>query len=521
MRPAIVLGGLGLIVGASSALAQAGPTQDELNNAQGNTSDWLYATHDYTGQRHVALDQINAGNAHDLQPVCLYQLGEATTFQTNSIVYEGVLYVSTPLLTVAIDASNCSELWRHAWEPRDQPSIPSQRGLAMKDGLLVRGTTDGYVFALDAVDGEMVWAVNMRPSDTFESVSMAPLIYEDLVIVGPAGTDSGWAAALDLQTGDEVWRFNTMPGPGDPALETWSDPEALFAGEVGGGSVWTVMSFDQEAGLLYVPVGNSNPAFYGGDRLGDNLYTNSVVALDVHTGELQWHYQLEPHGVHNWDTSQAGPLFTATIESEERDLLAATGKNGVLHIIDRDTHEAHFTVPVTTMKNVDLPLTPEGVHVCPGYLGGVQWNGPAYNPGTGLLYVGAVDWCSVFFVDPEAPRGGGFEFDPPESARGWVTAVDPSNGSVRWRYRANAPVIASVTTTSGDVVFTGTLAGDFLALNARSGDELYRFNTGGAMAGGIVTYGIGERQYVAAMSGNQSGLWGSRGSPTVVIFALP
>lgn len=521
MRPLSTIAAAALVCAATPGLAQSGPTQDELDAAQDNTSDWLYATHDYTGQRYVALDQINSANAGELRPVCLYQLGETTTFQTNSIVYDGVLFISTPLTTAAIDASNCAELWRYEWEPRNQPGIPSQRGLAIKDGMLVRGTSDGYVIALDATDGELLWAQNMKRPDTFESISMAPLIYDDLVVVGPAGTDSGWVAALSLESGEEVWRFSTMPGPGDPALETWSDPEALFAGEVGGGSVWTVLSFDRERELLYVPVGNSNPAFYGGDRLGDNLYTNSIVVLDIRTGERQWHYQLESHGVHNWDTSQAGPLFTATIDGEEREVVVGTGKNGVLHIVDRETHEPWFTVPVTTMKNVAEPLTAEGVHVCPGYLGGVQWNGPAYNPGTGLLYVGAVDWCSVFFEDPEAPRGGGYRFDPPQSADGWVTAVDPDTGQVRWRYQAGAPVIAAVTTTAGEVVFTGTLDGNFVVLNARNGDELYRFNTGGAMAGGVVTYQLGPRQYVAAMSGNDSGLWGSRGSPTVAIFALP
>ena len=504
-----------------TAAAQQGPTQEELNSAYDNTRDWLYATHDYSGQRYVDLDQINTGNAGELRPVCLYQVGEADTFQTNSIVYNGVLYVSTPTTVAAIDATDCDELWRYQWEPRGQPGIPSQRGLAIKNGLLVRGTTDGYLIALDANSGELTWAVQATTPDTSESVSMAPLIYEDLIVVGPAGTNRGWVRAFDLQSGEPVWRFDTIPGPDDPAAETWGNPEALADGTVGGGSVWTVMSFDQENELLYVPVGNANPAFYGGDRPGANLYTNSVVVLDILTGELQWYYQLEPHGVHNWDTSQAGPLFTAVVDGEQRDMLAATGKRGMLHLIDRNTHELLFEVPVTSIKNVEQPLTTEGVHVCPGYLGGVQWNGPAYSPNTELLYIPAVDWCSVFFEDPSAPRGGGYEFDPPEKADGWVTAVDPASGTVRWRYRAGAPMIAAVTATAGNVVFTGSLNGDFLVLNARNGEELYRFNTGGAMAGGVVTYELDGKQYVAAMSGNQSGLWGSRGSPTVVIFALP
>jgi alcohol dehydrogenase (cytochrome c) len=176
---------------------------------------------------------------------------------------------------------------------------------------------------------------------------------------------------------------------------------------------------------------------------------------------------------------------------------------------------------VTTQDNAGLPLTPEGIHMCPGYLGGVQWNGPAFNPGTGLLYVPSIDWCSVFFEDPEAPRGGGYQMDPPAQARGWVTAVDPTDGSVRWRYEAGAPMLASITTTAGGVVFGGSLDGEFVVLDAADGDKLYSFQTGGALAGGIVTYQIDGRQYVAVMAGSQSGLWGSRGSPTVVLFGLP
>lgn len=502
---------------AAPVLAQ---TQDELNTAAGSAENWLYATHDYSGQRFVPADLINSRNVDQLRPICMYQFGEVTTLQSNGLVYEGILYATTPTTTVALDATTCGQVWRHQWEARNDAGIASQRGMALSGGMLVRGTTDGYVIALDARTGAEIWAVDMRTPGSSESINMAPLIHGDLVVVGPAGTDRGWVAALDLTNGEEVWRLDTIPGEGDPALTTWSDPGALEAGEVGGGSVWTVMSLDVETDTLFVPVGNANPAFYGGDREGDNLYTNTVLAVDVRTGEMLWHYQVEPNGVHNWDTSQAGPVFSATIEGEERPLLATTGKNGLLHIIDRETREPLHIVPVTTIKNETVPLGLEPVHVCPGYLGGVQWNGPAFSPDTGLLYIPAVDWCSEFTSDPQAPRGGGFSFDPPESADGWISAVDPVSGTYRWRYRAGAPVIAAVTSTAGNLVFGGTLDGEFLALNASNGERLYSFATGGAMAGGILSYVRDGAQYVAAMTGNDSGLWGSTGSPTVVIFGL-
>lgn len=515
----ISLSFLALVLG--QGFAQPGPSQADLDAAFDNSRDWLYATHDYSGQRYVQLDQIDVANAGRLAPVCMFQLGEIDTFQSNGLVYDGVLFTSTPSSTYAIDAANCRELWRHTWQPTGSQGIASQRGLAILEGRIFRGTRDGHVIALDATSGELLWATLARAEGSNEGISMAPLVFGGLVIVGPAGTDRGWLQAFDVASGEPVWRFDTIPLPDSEGYDSWSDPEALEAGEAGGASVWTVMSLDHEAGILYVPVGNPNPAFYGGNRLGDNLYTNSVLALDVRSGELLWYDQLRPHELRNWDTSQAGPLFTAVVDGAERRLLAAAGKDGLLRILDRDSQERLFEVPVTTQSNVDVPSTPDGVHVCPGYLGGVQWNGAAYHPGTGLLYTPAVDWCSVFILEPEGTRGGTYRMDPAESASGWVTAVDPTRGLVRWRYRTGAPAIAGVTATSGDVVFAGDIAGRFVALNARNGDELYRFETGGAMAGGILTYQVDGRQLVAVMSGNPSGLWGSKGSPTVIIFGLP
>ena len=509
-----------LLMSAASALAQGGPTQDELNAAAGNSRDWLYALHDYAGWRHVPADLINVGNAGELRPLCMLQLAVVDTFQTNPIVYDGVMYVSTPNLVVALDAVTCAERWRQEWEGQ-RGGIAAQRGLALKDGILVRGTPDGHLIALNAASGELICEREVADPGSSDSINVAPLIYGEMVIVGPAGTVNGWVGAFDLRTGEPVWRFNTMPQPGELFRETWGNHEGLTTGRIGGGSVWTVMALDQENELLYVPVGNANPAFYGGDRPGDNLFTNTLLVLDVNSGERVWHYQMAPHDVHNWDTSQAGPLFTATVGGVERNLVAATGKSGILHIVDRDTQEVLFQTPVTTQENAGLPLTREGIRMCPGYLGGVQWNGPSFNPNTGLLYVPSIDWCSVFFENPATPRGGGYEMDPAARARGWVTAVDPADGSVRWRYEASAPMVASVTTTSGGVVFAGSMDGEFIVLDAADGEKLYGFQTGGSLMGGIVSYVIDGRQYVGVMSGSESGLWGSHGSPTVILFGLP
>jgi alcohol dehydrogenase (cytochrome c) len=401
--------------------------------------------------------------------------------------------------------------------------------VALKEGRVVRGTNDGYLLALDAATGELLWEKPVADANKGESLTMPPVIYEDLAIIGPAGSENaikGWIGAFRLADGQPVWRFNTVPGAGEPGTDTWREaPDKV----VGGGAIWTPLSLDPAAGLVYVPVTNPAPDFYGAARRGDNLYTNSMVVLHARSGALRWYYQLVPHDTHDWDLTQVSPLFTTTVKGKPRQLVAAVGKSGLLHVLDRETQALLYQVPVTSRRNVDVALTGEGVHACPGVLGGVQWNGPAYNPKLNMLYVPAVDWCGTYklaeelrFVRGKLYMGGKFEWDPVAEAHGWLTAIDAASGAMRWRYRSSRPMLAAVTTTSAELIFTGELTGDFIVLDARDGTVLYRFNTGGPLNGGVITYAIEGRQYAAAMSGNATFFWKAPpGSATVVLFALP
>ena len=506
------------------------PSQNELNSAQTNAADWLTTNHDYSGQRYVDLKQINRDNAASLRPVCLYQAGDTNTFHTNPLVYQGVMYLTTATSTIALDANNCQVRWRHDWKAKGKPGWLSQRGVALKDGVVVRGTHDGYLLALDAVTGKVIWEraiVDMKKHEG--GFTMPPLIFGDLIIIGPAGSElgvKGWIGAFALKDGKEVWRFNTVPDDGEPGAETWGKADARLKG---GGSVWTPVSLDVEQGLLFVAVANPAPDFYGEARPGANLYTDSMIVLDVRTGKLKWYYQVVPHDVHDWDLTQASPLFTANVNGKSRKLVATVGKNGVLHVVDRDTHERVFAVPVSSQLNVDVPLTTEATRVCPGIQGGVLWNGPAFNPRTNMLYVPSVEWCGHFGVSKEARfiegqfyMGGFARLDQIDQARGWVTALDASTGKIQWRYQSLRQMVAAVTTTSSDLVFTGEMTGDFIVLDARDGKVLYRFNTGGPINGGVISYSVNGKQYVAAMSGNATSFWQARpGSSTAVVFALP
>jgi alcohol dehydrogenase (cytochrome c) len=514
---------------AGAAPATTGPDQAALSAAERST-DWLFHTHDYQGTRFSPLDQINASNASRLGVACIFQVGERDNFQTGPVVHNGTMYVTTMSSTIALDATTCRVKWRHSWRPRDDMGWQRNRGVAIKDGRVVRGTPDGYLLALNAQTGAMLWARQVAKPAEGETFTMAPLVFEDLILIGPAGSENnvqGWVGAFRLTDGSPVWRFNTVPRPGEPGSETW---EPLKDIPFGGGAVWTSFALDVESGELHVAVTNPSPDLPAHLRRGDNLYTNSMVVLDVRTGKLRWHRQLVPNDSHDWDLTHVTPLYTAPINGAPRRLVSTAGKDGIVRVLDRSTHAVVFQTPVTTLENADRPVTTTPIRVCPGVLGGLEWNGPAYNPGTNLLYTPAVDWCTTFMAFNEARHipgklymGGTFNLDPPDKAQGWLTAVDGSTGAVRWRHRSTRPMVAAVTTTAGGLVLTGELTGDFLVLDAATGSVLYRFNTGGPIGGGVVTYGTGGRQYVAVSTGSPSDFWVSRdtGSPTIVVFALP
>jgi alcohol dehydrogenase (cytochrome c) len=506
----------------------SGPTQAELDAAESNARDWLYHNHDYAGTRYVGADGIDRDNVHSLGAACVFQMGASGPFQSGPVVYDGVMYVTTILSTVALDAATCRPLWRHEWDPPVQAFGLNNRGVAIKDGRVVRTTSDGYLVALDAADGELLWARQVANPAIGETFTMPPFIYDDLIVVGPAVSEfaiEGWTGAFRLDNGEPVWRFNNVPGAKD-GTGTWPNPEGIV---LGGGGLWTPVSMDREREELYVAVTNPAPDFPAHLRPGLNLYTNSIVALDVRTGELRWYDQLVPNDSHDWDVSQVSPLITTTVGVEERDLVVTAGKDGWMRVLDRVSRERVYETAIARIENQDVPPPVEGVHACPGVNGGVLWNGPAYSPESNLLYIGAIDWCATYAVAEEVRyvpgqmfMGGTVRPDPVMSGR--VSAVDASDGTVRWVHTTERPMLGAVTATSGGLVFVGELAGDLVALDAETGEELYRSYTGGPIGGGVVSYQVDGRQYVAVTSGDPSILnWqlGHAGSPTVLVYTLP
>lgn len=518
---------------ASAGATSSSPTQSELNAASQQGINWLYATHDYTGQRYVDLDQITPQNVSHLHKVGDFQTSEVSPSQTNPLVYDGVMYITTAHTVAALNAATGQRIWEYVWSPKGKEIFNSNRGVAIKGGLIVRGMPDGYLIAIDATAGTLRWKKQIATASKGEFLSAPPLIADDKIIIGPAGAEwaaKGWVGAFRLKDGAQLWKFNTVPDANESAAETWGKDKSVL--EHGGGNVWTPMSYDSAKGLVYIAVGNPAPDFYDSIRPGNNLYTCSLIALDIKTGKLNWYFQAVPHDVHDWDITQASPLFTTTINGTKRDLIAVAGKDGLLRVLDRTSHKLLYSVPFTRREHTDVPLsTKKGIHVFPGILGGEEWSGPAYNRITDMLYVPSVEWGATYkradHLDPpnekELYMGGTFDMDSSAKARGSLTAFDAATGEVRWVYKSSAPMLAGVSTTAGGMIFTGSHDKNFIALEAKTGKVLYKFNLGAPIAGNVITYAVNGKQYVAVVSGFVSPFFKKLGGgPTkITIFALP
>ena len=498
------------------------PSQAELDGADKATTNWLMYNKGYTGQRFSSLTQINTANASQLHPVCMFQLGEIGTFSTGPVMYDGLLYVTTHLGTYAIDATTCKKVWTHQHVAQGPEMNATNKGVAIAGGRVIRGTQDGFLYALDAKSGAPLWVRQVADWSIGEGVGAAPIVLDDIVYVAKAGGDwgiKGRMMAFKVDDGELAWAFDLIPTGSETGADTWKTPGAA---EHGGGAAWVTYALDRATNTLFVPVGNPGPDYQKGMREGANLFTISTVALDAKTGKLKWWYQLRPNDDHDWDAT-----VVSLFDVGSRKLVATGGKEGILHVVTREDGKPVFKLPMTTVLNHDVPLTAEGVRVCP--VAGVQWNGAAWSPATELLYVNAIDWCTVFKLGPQPKwvatvpytglANGWGSNDAIEKWSGWINAVDPRTGRMAWRVKWPTPMYAAITPTAGNVLFTGDLNGNFLVLDARNGRTLYSFDTGGPIAGGVITYERGGRQYVAVASGHSGGSIPLTGSTTVVIFA--
>jgi alcohol dehydrogenase (cytochrome c) len=527
-------------------------TYERLLQAAETPEDWLTYSGDYRSQRHTRLDQITLDNVGTLELQWVFQSQVFGAWQATPLVVDGVMYITQrPNDVVALDAATGRVFWIYRYTPSDAQRVccgSNNRGVAILGDRLFMGTLDGRLIAIDAKTGGPLWNIEVGDPRQAYSLTLAPLVVKDMVIVGVGGGEygiRGFIAAYDAETGREAWRFYTIPGPGEPGHETWQpcppnaptycDPEAW---KHGGGSIWLTGSYDPDLNLTYWGVGNAGPDWNPDQRPGDNLYTDSVVALDADTGELRWHFQFTPNDRYDYDAVQVPVLADMDWNGAPARLMLWANRNGYFYVLDRTTGRFLLGEPfvkVTWASGLDANGRPiqtppaDGEPTWPGNQGGTNWYSPSYSPRTGLFYVSAWEnYASIFRKEPEEYRvgerfggGGATLLTPVPGAPGipglrrgpvnsWtdavgsgaVIAIDPRTGSPAWRFEMLDVTDSGILTTASDLLFTGGREGYFYALDARTGATLWKASLGGQVVSGPTSYQAGGRQYVSIISGH-------------------
>ncbi|MDI2030454.1 PQQ-dependent dehydrogenase, methanol/ethanol family [Saccharopolyspora sp. TS4A08] len=547
--------------GALSAVSGTAPAvtdnidYDRILNARSESHNWITYYGDYDGKRFSLLDQINTENVKRLGPAWIFQAGTsgqiagASTyaFETCPLVVDGVMYVTGwDGWFWALDAKTGEQLWRYKHAVPFDVSLCCgnvNRGCAVANGKVYFVTPNAHLLALDATTGKKVWEKTIGDVRAGESASLAPLVVKDTLITGSAGGEFGVRGHIDcwdLETGEQRWRCYTVPKPGEPGSETWGDAEAN-AWARGGANHWVTGTYDPDTNLYYAGTGNPAPDFDGEVRPGDNLYTDSVVAVNVDTGKIVWHYQFTPHDLWDYDSTMEMTLF----ERDGKKLLGHFDKNGYFFVLDRTNGELQHVTPfvdridwgtitrdgkVTPRKYPDKEGEP--VHFYPGPAGAKEWTHAAYNPNRDLFYVPVADVGATAtrrrreFKEGQPYWGAAVQVDIDNMA-GSVSAFD-SHGVEKWRWRNPHPMASSVLATAGDLVFAGTPAGEFIALNAQTGEELWKFQCGSGHHGSPMTYSVDGKQYVAVpvgwggwLEGIIPGMLGAGHGSALIVFALP
>jgi alcohol dehydrogenase (cytochrome c) len=518
------------VIGKAPPVA-ANVTYERIVRARLEPQNWLTYYGAYDGQRYSPLDQINTETVRHLRPAWVFQAGSSGmhagpstySFEAAPIVVDGVMYVSGWDGWVwCLDARTGQELWRHKHAIPYDTSLCCgnvNRGVAVAKGKVFVVTLNAHVLALDAETGKLVWDSTYGDVRAGESATVAPLVVKDLVIVGSSGGEFGVRGHLDafeLDTGRRVWRTYTVPKPGEPGSDTW--PAEGEAWARGGGNCWVTGTYDPDLNLMYWGTGNPAPDFDGAVREGDNLYTDSVIAVDPDNGQIRWHYQYNPHDLWDYDSTMENILF----DVHRRKLLAHFDKNGYFFVLDRTNGELVRVAPfvdritwgeIDDNGKVTTKVYPEkeGVPVkfWPGPAGGKEWTHAAYSPRTQLFYapvqdVGAEVTLRHREFKESIPYWGASVVVDAADMHGSVSAFDPSTGKEAWRWRNEVPMCASVLATGGDLVFAGEPTGEFNALNARTGELLWQFQTGSGHHSSPTTYSVDGRQYIAVPVG-----WGA------------
>jgi alcohol dehydrogenase (cytochrome c) len=528
-------------------------TQQQLDGASANSSDWLHSNGSYTQTRYYPGSQINKSNVSKLRPVFIFQTAVNESMETAPIVSHGVMFLTTSYNHVyAIDATTGKEYWHYKHKMGPITTFccgPNNRGVAISGDRLFMGTLDSKLVALDAKTGKLLWESQIADPELGYSETMAPAVVEDKVLIGTNGGEygiRGFLKAFDAASGKLLWTFYTIPETGQEGV--WATKDATgrdmhrdiaaekkqLADKGGdfyktlGGGVWMTPAIDRKTRTVYFLVGNPSPDLYGAIRPGDNLYTDSLVALDLDSGKYKWHYQYIAHDV--WDLDAVSPVILTDVRDNDGHMIPGlihAGKTGHVYVHDRRTGRLiRFSDAMIPQESMWTLPTPAGARMLPGANGGVEWSPMAFDPKTRLAYAANLHQPMTYQVEDVAYPGGklwlggAFKVIPGEQQWGKLSAVNIDTGKIAWDYKTEQPLIGGVLATAGGLVFNGEGNGLFRAFDSATGRKLWEYQCGAGVNAPAVSYSVRGKQYIAVAAGGNTQVDFKRGN-TVLVFALP
>ncbi len=529
-------------------------SQKRLDGADKEKTNWLQVNGGYSQTRYFPGRQINNKNVHRLRPAFIFQTEILESMETAPLVVDGVMFLTTSYNHVyAIDAKTGAEFWHYS-HPMGPITVyccgPNNRGVAALDGRLFMGTLDAKLVALDAKTGAKLWETQIEDPEKGYSETMAPVAADGKVLIGTNGGEygvRGFVKAFDAETGARLWTFYTIPEHGHEGVWATHDAtgrnmlrdisaEKRMLAERGGdfyktlgGGVWMTPAIDRETRTAFFVAGNPSPDLYGAIRPGDNLYTNSIIAVDLDSGAYKWHFQYIAHDV--WDLDAVSPVILTTAKGKDgkkRKVAIHGGKTGHIYVHDRETGELiRFSQAMIPQEDMWVLPTADGERMLPGANGGVEWNPMAVNEKLRLAYAANLHQPMTYHVEAaEYPGGdklwlgGAFKVIPSEKQWGRLAAVNIDNGKMVWKADTDQPLMGGVLATGGNLVFTGEGNGHFNAYDARNGKKLWSFQAGAGVNSPPVSYVVDGKQYIAVAAGGNNQLNFKRGN-SVIVFSLP
>ena len=537
----------------SAGFAQADVSQAQLSAADKDGNNFLHTNANYANSRYYAAKQITTSNVASLRPAFTFQTEVLESMETAPIVVDGTMYITTSYNHVyAIDPVTGKQKWhyKHKMGPVTTYCCgPNNRGVAISGGHVFMGTLDAKLVALDAKTGKLVWDTQIADPELGYSETMAPVAVNGRILIGTNGGEygiRGFVKSFDAKDGKLQWTFYTIPEKGHEGVWAVNDASgrnmhrdiaaekdqlAKHGGDFYktlGGGVWMTPAVDLESNTAFFVVGNPSPDLYGAERPGDNLYTDSIVAVDLNTGKYKWHYQYVAHDV--WDVDAVSPVILTEAKGKDGKMVKVAihgGKTGFVYVHDRATGELiRLSEPMVPIDGMWTLPTKDGAKMMLGANGGVEWSPMAINPETRMVYAANLLQPMTYHVEASKYPGGklwlggAFKTIPSEKQSGRLSAVNLDTGKVAWKFDTDEPLIGGVLATAGGLVFNGEANGLFRAFDAKNGKKLWEYQTGAGVNAPAVSYTVGGKQYIAVAAGGNNQIDAKRGN-SVVVFALP